>query len=188
MLPARGAAPVFVVALAVLALLAAPAAALAADPVAVSGTVVHDGAPAIGVQVVVSVTGGDEVAAATTDEQGAFSVDVEADAGAQVRIDVTGQTSRSDPDARNCVHIETPSGSLTFSIEALPPAAVEVAMDDVLTGTECGPTPSVRITPPSTDATSRRVGSSSGTGLLLVLGALSLVAGATLALSARRWR
>ena len=61
-------------------------------------------------------------------------------------------------------------------------------MDDVLTGTVCGPTPSPRITPPSTDATAGPGRVSSGAGLLLVLGALSLVAGGTLALTARRWR
>ena len=110
MLPARRAAVLLV---AMLALFAVPATALAADPVTVSGAVVHGGAPAIGVQVVVSVTGSDQVASTTTDEQGAFSVQVEADAGAQVRIDVTGQTSRSEPDARNCVRVETLSGSLT---------------------------------------------------------------------------
>ncbi len=61
-------------------------------------------------------------------------------------------------------------------------------MDDVLTGTVCGPTASPRITPPSTDATAGRVGSPSAAGLLLVLGAMSLVAGGVLALTARRWR
>ena len=168
-------------------LLALPSGALAADPVTVSGTVVHAGAPVTGVQVVVSVTGSDQIASATTDEQGAFSVQVDAQVGSQLRIDATGQTSRSDPDAQNCVHLETPTGTLTTTIEALPLDPVQVAMDDVLTGTVCGPTQAPHITPPSTDVAPRPSEGTPGSGLLVVLGVLAVVAGGTLAL-ARRWR
>jgi hypothetical protein len=175
-----------IVLISLLALLALPAAALAADPVTVSGTVVHGGAPVTGVQVVVSVTGSDQIVAATTDENGAFSVQVDAGVGAEVRIDATGQTSRSNPDAKNCVHVETPTGTLTITVEALPLDPVEVAMDDVLTGTVCGPTDAPHVTPPSTDAATPGPGRSSGAGLLILLGGLALVAGGTLAL-ARRW-
>src|SRR3954451_24079331 len=141
---------------AVLAIAVAPASALAADPITVSGTVVRDGVPVTAAKVVVSVTGGDQLASASTDEQGAFSVQVEAEVGSELRIEATGQTSRSDPDAANCVHSETPTGSLTTTIEALPLDHVEVAMDDVITSKVCGPTatPGITrpgITPPSTD-------------------------------------
>jgi hypothetical protein len=174
-------------AFALVSLLVVPTGALAADPVMVSGTVVHGGVPVTGVQVVVSVTGSDQIASATTDEQGGFSVQVDAAVGSELRIDATGQTSRSDPDAHNCVHLETPTGTLTTTIEALPLDPVEVAMDDVLTGTICGPTEPPHVTPPSTDVTPPRPAGAPGTGLLLVLGVLAIVAGATLAL-ARRWR
>lgn len=188
MVPARVATLLVV---AVLALLAVPTAAVAAGPVTVSGTVVRDGAPVTGVQVVVSVTGSDGIASATTDEEGAFAVQVEADAGSQVRIDATGQTSRSDPDSKGCVQLETPTGTLTFMIDAVPPAAVVVPMDDVLTGTVCSPTaaPVVtpNVTPPSTDAArARRSAEASPATLLLVLGTLALLAGGILALDRRR--
>src|SRR4051812_23538883 len=184
MVPARRAAPAVVrlavrAGLVALLLLAVPAAALAADPVTISRRVLREGAPVANVGIVVSVIGGDEIAAATTDEQGTFSVEVEAEAGSSVRIDATGQTSRSEPDAHACVRLETPTGSLTFTLDELPPAAVVVPMDDVLTGTVCGPTPTPGITPPSTDGPARAATGDTGGGLLLVLGALSLVAAGT---------
>jgi hypothetical protein len=175
------------VAFALVSLLVVPTGALAADPVTVSGTVVHGGAPVTGAQVVVSVTGSDQIAAATTDEQGAFSVQVDAEVGSQLRIDATGQTSRSDPDAQNCVHLETPTGTVTTTIEALPLDPLEVAMDDVLTGTICGPTEPPRVTPPSTDVGATLPEGHPGSGLLIVLGVLAVVAAGTIAL-ARRWR
>jgi hypothetical protein len=174
-------------AIVLISLLALPVAALAADPVTVSGTVVHGGAPVTGVQVVVSVTGGDQIVSATTDEQGAFSVQVDAEVGAQLRIDATGQTSRSDPDAKSCVHLETPTGTLTMTIEALPLDPVEIAMDGVLTGTLCGPTDAPHVTPPSTDTATPGRTRGSGAGLLILVGLLALAGGGTLAL-ARRWR
>jgi|1186.fasta_scaffold123892_1 hypothetical protein len=173
---------------AVLALAAVPASALAADPITVSGTVVRDGAPVTGAKVVVSVTGGDQVASASTDEQGAFSVQVEAEVGSELRIEATGQTSRSDPDAANCVHSETPTGSLTTTIAALPLDPVEVAMDKVVTGKVCGPTATPGITPPSTDVAEPGAAGTSPSALLLILGSLSIVAATTLALARRRVR
>jgi hypothetical protein len=182
--------PLRLVALVVVVLLAlalVPAAALAADPVTISGTVVRDGSPVTGVQVVVSVTGSDQIVAATTDEQGAFSVQVDAVPGSDVRIEATGQTSRSDPDSANCVHLETPSGTLTFTIQALPVDPVVVTMDQVITGLVCGPTPTPRVTPPSTDVASPPAGHAAETGLLVALGVMSLMIGASLSF-ARRWR
>ena len=168
-------------------LLALPSGALAADPVVVSGTVLHGGVPVTGVQVTVTVTGSDQVASATSDENGAFSVQVDAEVGSELRIDAIGQTSRSDPDAKRCVHLETPTGTLTSTIEALPLDPLVVAMDDVLTGTVCGPTDAPHVTPPSTDVAPPGPRRSAGAGLLILLGTLALVGGGTLAV-ARRWR
>ena len=184
MRPARSAA---LLALALLMLLVAPSAAFAADPVTVAGTVVRDGAPVTGVEVVATVAGSDQIVAATTDETGAFGVELDLDVGAEVRIEVTGQTSRSDPDAQGCVRLETPAGELTFVVEALPPAAVEVPLDDELTGVVCSPTATPGVTPPSTDGSDSGEVRSSGAGLLLVLGFLAILAGGTIAM-ARRWR
>jgi hypothetical protein len=175
-------------AFALVSLLAVPAAALAVEPVTVSGTVVRGGAPVNAAQVVVHVTGSDQLAATTTDEQGAFSVTVDAEVGSEVRIDVTGQTSRSGPDAQGCVTVETPSGALTFTIDAVPLEPLEVPMDDVVSGKVCGPTPTPRVTPPSTDVLPPLSGSDAGVGLVVVLGLVSLLAGVGLALTARRWR
>jgi hypothetical protein len=183
MRPLRLAALVIV---ALLAIVAAPAVAFAADPVTVSGTVVRDGAPVTGVQVVVTVTGSDQIVSASTDEQGAFSVQVDAEVGSELRIEATGQTSRSDPDKANCVHLETPTGSLTTTIAALPLDPLEVAMDGVLTGLVCGPTPTPGLTPPSTDVAGPGAAGTTASGLLLILGALFVVTGATLALARRR--
>ncbi len=169
-------------------ILALPSAALGADPVTVSGTVVRDGTPVNAAQVVVHVSGSDQLAATTSDEQGAFSVQVDAEVGSELRIDVTGQTSRTDPDKQNCVKVETPTGELTVTIAALPLDPVEVAMDQVVGGTVCGPTPTPGVTPPSTDALPAAVSGGSGTGVLVVLGVLAVLAAGGLALVARRWR
>jgi len=178
--------PAALVLVALLAIFAAPAVAFAADPVTVSGTVVRDGAPVTGVQVVVTVTGSDQIASASTDEQGAFSVQVDAEVGSELRIEATGQTSRSDPDKASCVHLETPTGSLTTTIAAVPLDPLVVAMDDVLTGLVCGPTPTPGITPPSTDVAGPGAAGTTASGLLLLLGALFVAGGATLALAHRR--
>jgi hypothetical protein len=170
----------------VLALLAAPAGVLAADPVAVTGTVVRDGAPVTGVDVVVSVSGSDLIAAATTDENGAFSVDVEAEIGAGIQVFATGQTSRSEPDAKGCVTTETPTGSITATIDALPPAPLTVTLDQVLTGEVCTATAKPVITPPPTDSGAGRPGQAPGNGGLIVLGMLAAAAAGSLALVRRR--
>jgi hypothetical protein len=175
----------------VLALLvAAPAGALAADSVTVTGTVVRDGQPVIGVEVVVSVTGSDMIASTATDEHGAFALDVEAGIGSELQVFATGQTSRSDPDAQGCVRTETPIGHLTATIEALPPAPLTVPLDTVITAKVCtatgtpGPTP--RVTPPSTDLDASRPAGGSSAGLLIVLGLLAITGGASLTLARRR--
>lgn len=183
--------PTRLVALASVALLVAllgiPATALAADPVTVTGTVVRDGAPVAGVDVTISVTGGDQVVSATTDDVGVFSVALDVIVGDELSVFATGQTSRSDPDAQGCVRSETPIGSLKTTLDTLPPAALEVQLDQVLSGTVCTVTGKPEITPPSTDAVGPG-GSSrgSGTGVILVLGLLGVVATGALAAGRRR--
>jgi hypothetical protein len=151
----------------------------------VTGTVVRDGAPVTGVEVVVRVGGSDVIASTHSDENGAFTVGVEAEVGAELQVHATGQTSRSDPDRRGCVRSETPIGDLTSTIEELPPAPLTVELDTVLTSTVCTATGRPGVTPPSTDLVAASPGGTSGGGLLVVLGLLALLAGGTLAVGTR---
>ena len=169
------------------ALLAMPAGVMAAQSVTVTGTVVRDGLPQTGVRVTVTVTGGDTIAVATTDEAGAFVVEIEAGIGSEVAVSAVGQTFTSEPDAKGCVHTETPIGRLTATIEAVPPAPLQVALDQLRTSTVCTATGTPRITPPATDGlVAPRHGSASGGGLQVVLGALALAGSGALVLSRRR--
>ena len=170
----------------VAALLALPSAVLAADGVTLTGSVIRDGAPVTGVDVVVTVTGSDLIVSTATDENGVFSVAVEAGVGSEIQVFATGGTSQSDPDRNGCVTFETPIGQLTAIIEEVPPPALTVALDTVLESTVCGATGTPGVTPPSTDAGMSRPAGGIGGGLLLVLGVLAL-AGAT-ALSVRPTR
>jgi hypothetical protein len=169
------------------ALLAAPAGVLAADSVTVTGTVVRGGEPQVGVAVTVTVASGDTVATANTDEAGAFSVDIEAAMGSEVRVNATGQETRSGPDGNGCIHSETPIGSASEIIDAIPPAPLEVPLDQVRTSTACTATGAPQITPPATDVLrATPSGSTSGGGLLVVLGLLALLGSGSLALARRR--
>lgn len=170
------------------ALLAMPAGVLAADVVTVTGTVVRDGLPQAGVRVTVTVTGSDLIAEATTDEAGAFTVELEAEVGSEVVVAAAGQTFTSEPDARGCVESETPVGRLVTVIEAVPPASLTVALDGLRTSTVCSATAAPQVTPPATDGVAApRAGSSAdGGGLLLVLGVLALVGSVPLTLARRR--
>jgi hypothetical protein len=167
-------------------LLAFPAGALGAGSVTVAGTVVRDGVPVTGVDVVVSVTGTDLIVSAATDESGEFSVAVEAGVGSELQVFATGATSQSDPDRNGCVTFETPIGQLTSTIEELPPAPLTVELDTVLTSTVCGATGTPGVTPPSTDAALSRPAGGVGGGLLLVLGVLALAGAGALTAAPRR--
>jgi hypothetical protein len=170
-------------------LLAVPGSAFGADAVTLAGSVVLDGQPAAGASVVVSVVGTDIAVATATDEEGAFSVDLEAGVGDQLTVVATGQTVRTGPDAKGCVRSETPTGRVTTTIETLPPDTVTVEMDKVISSTVCSatatPRPTARVTPPATDADGPGPGAA-GAGLLLVLGMLALTTGGSLALAPRR--
>ena len=170
------------------ALLAAPTGVLAADAATVTGTVVRDGAPVTGVQIVVVVTGSDVIVSTATDENGAFTVDVEAGVGAELELFATGQTTRSDPDQNGCVRSETPIGDLTATIETLPPAPLTVDLDTVLTSTVCSATGTPGVTPPATDIAASSPAGGAGAGLLLVLGVLALVGAGALTAAPRRRR
>jgi hypothetical protein len=166
----------------VLGLFVQPVGVLAADVATVTGIVVRDGAPVAGVQVAVRVVGTDVVVATATDEDGAFSVDLEARVGSELDLRATGQTLVSDPDPNGCVVSETPVGRASAVIEALPPAPVTVVLDGVVTSRVCSATATPGVTPPATDGPGPgRSGGPSTGGLLLVLGGLALAGAASLA-------
>ena len=193
---------------ALVVMLGVPAGALAADPetVTVTGIVTRDGAPAAGVAVVVTVTGRDQVTAATTDDAGAFTADVEAAVGEELALFATGQTSRSEPDAKGCVHTETPTGSMTTTLDVVPPAPVDLVLDTVLTDTVCTATPTpkatphathrarataavrVGVTPPATDSPGSGRGTTTGSGLAIALVLLVFLTGGLLARTPGRSR
>ena len=160
--------------------LALPGAALAAA-LDINGTVSGpDGAGAGGVEVLVLVQGTDQVAAATTDAAGGWGVQVDAEAGSVLEISATGPTTRSAPDDHGCVTLTTPTARLTVTIEALPPAPVDIVLDGVITGQVCSATatPGPVVTPPSTDApgASAAPRSPGASLMVLVLAGLSSVA------------
>jgi hypothetical protein len=179
-------------------MLGMPAGVLAADPVVVTGTVVRAGSPVTGVAVAVSITGSDQILSATTDDAGAFSVQVDAGIGDELQVFATGQTSRSEPDANGCVTSETPTGHLVVTLDSLTPAQLVVPLDTVVTGTACGATATPHrtarphrsthpgATPPSTDAVGGGRTSGSGTGLPFVVVVLTLAGAGSLALVRRR--
>lgn len=166
-----------VLAVVAVALLALPSGVLASDGVTVTGSVVRDGAPVTGVDIVVSVTGTDLIVSAATDENGMFTATVEAGVGSEIQVFATGRTSRSEPDRNGCVTSETPIGQLTATIDAVPPAPLTVTLDTVLSSTVCGATATPGVTPPSTDVAGSTPAGGAGSGLLLVLGLLALAGG-----------
>ncbi len=185
-MPMRSARSALLALAALTAALLAPAGVLAADVVTVTGTVVHGGAPVTGVEIVVSVTGSDQILSATTDEAGAFSIQVEGGGDTVLQVYATGQTSRSDPDVAGCVTSETPVGSLSVTIEALPPPPLVVPLDEVITGTVCSATARPEVTPPATDTVRAGPVRSSGGGTPAILAGLALLVAGSLSLARRR--
>jgi hypothetical protein len=155
-----------------LCLLAAMApAAMAADPLVVSGTVTRDGSPVTGAAVTVLVAGSDMVVAATTDDAGAWSATIDAVSGDTLEIGAT--TSTSTPDGAGCITTEVASGHVTVMVDALP-ASVEVVLGSARSSTVCAATatPGPAITPPATDSAGSAPAQGSPAGLPLVLVAL----------------
>jgi hypothetical protein len=167
--------------------LAVPGAVLAAA-VDVGGTVRGpDGTGASGVEVLVLVQGTDQVVATTSDADGGWGVQVDAEAGSGLEISATGPTLRSAPDDQGCVTLTTPTARLTVTIEQVPPAPVDLVLDGVITGQVCGATATPRpaVTPPSTDGPGAGAASRSPDASLMVL----LLAGlSSVALTATRRR
>lgn len=167
-------------ALAAAAVLALPATASAASAIDLVGTVTRDGAPVAGVSVTALLDGSDMIASATTDETGAFALQLEGEIGGVVQVRATGPTVDLPPDEQGCVRSETLTGGATVTIEALPVPPVAISLDTVLESTVCAATasPEPAVTLPATDtkgpAADRR---DAALGSLLgLLGLLALVA------------
>jgi hypothetical protein len=169
------------IAVALVALLALPGVASAAELVDVTGRVRNaDTTPAPGVEVLVGVAGTDIFQPVTTDADGAFAAQVEASPGDTIEIRATGATVRSEPDEEGCVHATTPTGRASVVLGEGAPEPVDVVLDTILESTVCTTTasrePTPRVTPPATD---RLTAGASGaeTGLAAALAVLgSLVA------------
>lgn len=178
-------------ALAAAALLALPSAASAASGIDLAGTVTRDGTPVENVAVTAWLDGGDMILSATTDADGAFSVQLEGEVGGVVQIRATGPTVTFPPDARGCVRFETPTGRSTVTLEVLPVPPVAVLLDSVRVSNVCGATATPRpaITPPATDAARPGAGPrGTSTGALVGLVGLMGLVVALAGLPARRRR
>ena len=189
-----------------------PATALAAT-FDVGGTVTTaDGAPAVGAEITILVQGTDQIHATTTDENGAWALQLDAEPGAILEVNGTGQSTTTEPDADGCITTTTPSGQVNATIPAegtVP--AIDFPLDDPLTGIVCpdpatppttgggggngggGEAPAKQqpdtagLTPPSTDTLSMAKGSTTaGNAMFLVLGVLVGLTGAVLVLTDRR--
>jgi hypothetical protein len=123
-----------------------PATALAAA-FEVGGTVTTtDGAPAVGAEITILVQGTDQIYATTTDENGAWALQLDAEPGAILEVNGTGLPSSTEPDADGCVTTTTPSGQVNATIPAegtVP--AIDFPLDNLLSGAVC-----VDATPPDT--------------------------------------
>ena len=172
-------------AIAAAALLALPAAASAASTIDLTGTVTRDGAPVAGAAVTAVLGGTDMIVAATTDETGAFALQLEGDIGGVVQVRATGTTITLPPDEEGCVRSETPTGKVTVAIEALPVPPVAVSLDTLLVSSVCSATASPKPAStlpaaplPATDTTGPGQGGRDAApgSMLGVLGLLGLVA------------
>jgi hypothetical protein len=154
-----------------------PNVALAANAPDVTGTVTLDGAPAAGVSVSVLVDGSDEVWPATTDANGAWAVTTGVEVGQTLTVTATTKVTQTGPDAHGCTTSSSRTGRATVAVDALPLAAVTLALDTPVLSKVCTPTQAPRPVPtlPATDGAAP--GSTGGGGtlpILIVVGALSL--------------
>ena len=125
-----------------------PATVLAAT-VDVGGTVTNlDGTPAVGAEIAILIQGSDTIVATTTDEAGAWALQLDAEPGATLEVNGTGVSTASEPDADGCITTTTPSGQTTATIPADGPVpAIDFPLDNLITGTACA-----TATPPDTVA------------------------------------
>ena len=137
-----------IVAAALALVLVLPATVLAAT-FDVGGTVTNtDGSPAASAEITILVQGTDQIIATTPDENGAWSLQVDAEPGAVLEVNGTGVSTTSEPDADGCTTTTTPSGQVNATLPAegeVP--AIDFALDNLLTGTVCA-----TATPPDTGA------------------------------------
>ena len=137
-----------------------PATALAAT-LEVGGTVTTtDGAPAVGAEITILVQGTDQIFATTTDENGAWALQVDAEPGAVLEVNGTGVSTSTEPDGDGCTTTTTPSGQVNATIPAegdVP--AIDFPLDNLLTGTVCA-----TATPPDTGGGNGGNGGSGGGG------------------------
>jgi hypothetical protein len=191
-------------AIAAIALVVALPASVLGATVDVAGTVsAPDGVSVAGVEVAVLVQGTDQVIATTTDEAGAWALQVDAEPGAVLEVKATGAQAQSEPGEDGCVTLTTPIGRIEVTIEELPLAAVEVPLDGVITDETCPepptpkpvdtpePTPpftggAAARTPPSTDAPGADGPGAVGSAFLVVAGVLAMVVGGSVAIARRR--
>jgi hypothetical protein len=204
-----------IVAAALALVLVLPATALAAT-FDVGGTVTNtDGSPAVGAEITILVQGTDQIFATTTDDNGVWALQLDAEPGAVLEVNGTGQSTTSEPDAEGCITTTTPSGQTTATIPAegtVP--AIDFPLDNPLTGIVCsdpatppttgggnggggngggGEAPAEQqpdtagVTPPSTDTLPVSKGSTTaGNASFLVLGLLVGLTGTVLVLTDRR--
>ena len=139
-----------IVAAALALVLVLPTTALAAT-FDVGGTVTStDGSPAVGAEITILVQGTDTILATTTDENGAWALQLDVEPGAVLEVNGTGQSTSTEPDKDGCVTTTTPSGqtNATIPAEGAVPA-IDFALDTLLTGTVCA-----TVTPPDTGGSS----------------------------------
>jgi hypothetical protein len=150
-----------IVAAALALVLVLPATALAAT-FDVGGSVTNtDGSPAVGAEITILVQGTDQIVATTTDENGAWTLQVDAEPGAVLEVNGTGQSTTSEPDADGCVTTTTPSGQANATIPAEGPVPpIDFPLDNPLTGIVC----SDPATPPTTGGGNGGGGNGGGNG------------------------
>ena len=130
-----------IVLIALLSLLALPAAAFAADPVTLSGTVTRDGTPVAGVEVAVTVDASDLILSATTRRRRLLQPRHRR--GASVPRSSCTPRARPPPPARTrtgACATRRRSGSTTLTLETLTPDPVALPLDQVIKSVVCSAT------------------------------------------------
>ena len=195
-----------IVAAALALALVLPATAFAAT-YDVGGTVTNaDGSAAAGAEITVLVQGTDIIVATTTDENGAWTLQLDADPGAVLEVNGTGVAVTSEPDSEGCVTTTTPSGqtNATLPEEGAVPA-IDFPLDNLIEGKVCTATQTppntggekpdapakpkpdtAGLTPPSTDTAPVGGARTAGVSTQLVLAALAVLTAVVLVATDRR--